>query len=320
MGAGLDWLEISVTTDSEAAEAVVELFNRHGHGQAVIEIPQDRFEYELELETEALPTSVIVKTYLPGDGSASQARRHLEEGLWHLGQVYPIPEPVIRELAERDWAEAWKQQYQLQRVGQRTVIVPAWEEYTPSPGEIVIRLEPGMAFGTGLHPTTRLCLRALETHCPVGGELLDVGTGSGVLSIAAAKLGANSVLALDADSSAVAIARENVAMNGVDARVSVQHGTLPGGDAVPAHFLGDGDLDLLETGRFDLILINILAHVIVSLAPALSTRLAPGGTVIAAGLIDTQEKTVTKAFGDAGLTVIERAQQKDWVSLVARGR
>jgi ribosomal protein L11 methyltransferase len=138
-----------------------------------------------------------------------------------------------------------------------------------------------------------------------------------VLAIAAAKLGANSVLALDADAAAVAIARENVAMNGVDGRVAVRHGTLPGGDAVPAHFLGDRELDLLETGRFDLILINILAHVIVSLAPALSARLAPGGTVIAAGLIDTQEHTVTKAFRDA---VIERAQLKDWVSLVARGR
>jgi ribosomal protein L11 methyltransferase len=318
MGAGLDWLEISVTTDSEAAEAVVELFNRHGHGQAVVEIPQDRFEYELETGTP--PTSVIVKTYLPNDGSASAAQRRLEEGLWHLGQVYPIPGPVIRELAEKDWSEAWKKQYQIQRLGRRTVIVPAWEEYAPSPCEISIRLEPGMAFGTGLHPTTRLCLRALETHCPAGGKLLDVGTGSGVLAIAAAKLGASSVLALDADAAAVAIARENVVMNGVDGRVTVRHGTLPGGDAVPVHFLGSGNLDLLETGRFDLILINILAHVIVSLAPALSARLAPGGSVLAAGLIDTQEPLVTESFKASGLDVVERAQEKDWVSLVVRGR
>jgi ribosomal protein L11 methyltransferase len=314
----LDWLEISVTTDSEAAEAVVELFNRHGHGRAVIEIPEDRFEYELESETP--PTSVIVKTYLPADGSASAAQRRLEEGLWHLGQVYPLPEPVIRELAEKDWAEAWKQQYQLQRVGRRTVIVPAWEEYAPAPGEIAIRLEPGMAFGTGLHPTTRLCLRALEARCPEAGELLDVGTGSGVLAIAAVKLGACSVLALDADAAAVAIARENVVMNGVDGSVTVQHGTLPGGEAVPVHFLKNGGLDLVDTGRFDLILINILAPVIISVAPALSARLAPGGTVIAAGLIDTQELLVTDAFQAAGLQVVERAQEKDWVSLVARGR
>jgi len=314
----LDWLEISVTTDSEAAEAVVELFNRHGHGQAVVEIPLDHFEDELD--PNAQPASVIVKTYLQADGSASTAQRRIEEGLWHLGQVYPIPQPIVRSLAEKDWAEAWKQQYQLQRVGRRTVIVPAWEEYAPAPGEVAIRLEPGMAFGTGLHPTTRLCLRALEDHCRPGSNLLDVGTGSGVLAIAAAKLGACSVLALDADAAAIPVARENVKMNGVEGQVTVRQGTLPGGGDVPVYFLADGYLELLDAGSFDLILINILAHVIVSLAPALAARLAPGGTVIAAGLIDTQELFVTESFQAAGLHVVERAQEKDWVSLVARRR
>lgn len=314
----MDWLEISVTTDSEAAEAVVELFNRYGHGQAVVEIPQDRFEYELDADGQSAP--VIVKTYLRADGSASTGQRRVEEGLWHLGQVYPIPEPVIRVLAETDWTEAWKQHYQVQRVGRRTVIVPAWEEYAPGPGEIVVRLEPGMAFGTGLHPTTRLCLRALEDHCSPGADLLDVGTGSGVLAIAAAKLGARSVLALDADGSAIPIARENVAMNGVDGQVTVQHGTLPGGDDVPVHFLAGDGLELLNNGRFDLVVINILAHVIVGLAPALAARLAPAGTMIAAGLIDTQESLVTESFRTAGLHVVERAQEKDWVSLVAQRR
>jgi ribosomal protein L11 methyltransferase len=314
----LDWLEISVTTDSEAAEAVVELFNRYGYGQAVVEIPLDRFEYELDPEIR--PTSVIVKTYLRADGSASTAQRHVEEGLWHLSRIYPIPDPRFRVLAEKDWAEAWKQQYQLQRVGRRTIIVPAWEEYVSAPDEIVIRLEPGMAFGTGLHPTTRLCLRALEDHSPTDGGVLDLGTGSGVLAIAAAKLGARSVLALDADHAAVSVARENVRTNGVDGRVTVRHGTLPGGDSVPVHFLAGGSLDLLDSGRFDLILVNILAHVIIGLAPAIADSLAPDGTVIAAGLIDTQELSVAESFQAAGLGVVERAQEKDWVSLVARRR
>jgi len=297
---------------------VVELFNRYGQGQAVVEIPLDAFEYELDPDLQ--PASVIVKTYLRADGSASEAQRRLEEGLWHLGQVYPIPGPVTRVLAEEDWAEAWKQQYRLQRLGRRTVIVPAWEEYAPAPGEIVIRLEPGMAFGTGLHPTTRLCLRALEDHCAPGSDLLDVGTGSGVLAIAAAKLGARSVMAIDADGAAVPIARENVALNGVGGQVTVRHGTLPGGDDVPVSFLAGDGLELLDSGSFDLILINILSHVIISLAPALSARLAPHGTVIAAGLIDTQELLVTQSFEAAGLHVVERAQEKDWVSLVARRR
>ena len=173
----------------------------------------DCFEYELAAAPP--PSTVIVKTYLPLDGTAGEAQRRLEEGLWHLGQIYPIPDPVIRELAEEDWAEAWKQQYHLLRVGRRIVIVPAWEAYAPAPGEVVIRLEPGMAFGTGLHPTTRLCLEALEAHLAPGCTVLDVGTGSGVLAIAAAKLGARSVLALDADPVAVSVARENVALNGV---------------------------------------------------------------------------------------------------------
>jgi ribosomal protein L11 methyltransferase len=318
MWIGVDWLEISVTTDTEAAEAVIELFNRHGQGKAVVETLVDCFEYELP--TAPQPSTVIVKTYLPGDGSAKDAQRRLEEGLWHLGQIYPLPEPSVRRLEEKDWAEAWKQQYHLQRIGRRTVIVPAWEEYVSEPGEITIRLEPGMAFGTGLHPTTRLCLRALEEHLTPGSTTLDVGTGSGVLSIAAAKLGARSVLALDADLAAVTAARENVAMNGVGEQVAVEHGTLPGGSPVPHHFVAGGALELLDSGHFDLILINILAPVILSLVPSLAARLAPEGRVVAAGLIESQEAEIWEAFQRQGLGVIERAQEKDWVMLVAGWR
>ncbi|MGD9144096.1 MAG: 50S ribosomal protein L11 methyltransferase [Anaerolineae bacterium] len=318
MRIGVDWLEISVTTDTEAAEAIVELFNRYGQGQAVVETPVDCFEYELT--TAPQPSTIIVKTYLPGDGSACDAQRRLEEGLWHLGRIYPIPDPEIRTLVEKDWAEAWKQQYHLQRIGQRTVIVPAWEDYALEPGEIAIRLEPGMAFGTGLHPTTRLCLRALEDYVVAGSDVLDVGTGSGVLSIAAAKLGAHRVLALDADGSAVTAARENVAMNGVEEQVVVRHGTLPGGSPVPHHFVADGTLELLESGHFDLILINILAPVILSLAPSLAERLAPTGRVVLAGLIESQEVEVREALRNQGLEIVERTQEKDWVALVAGWR
>lgn len=314
----MDWLEISVTTDTEAAEAVVELFNRYGQGRAVVETPIDCFEHELPAAPP--PSTVIVKTYLPLDASADDARRHLEEGLWHLAQLYPIPEPTIHTIAEQDWAESWKQQYHLQRIGQHTVIVPAWEEYEPAPGEVVIRLEPGMAFGTGLHPTTRLCLQLLEQHLVVGSDVLDVGTGSGILAIAAAKMGAQRVLALEADLTAVPVARENVAMNGVSEQVSVRHGTLPGGDAVPLHFVGGSELEVLDAGHFDLVLINILAPVIIAVAPDLAARLAPSGSLIAAGLIESQEADVAQAFQLQGLEVTERTQEKDWVALVARGR
>jgi ribosomal protein L11 methyltransferase len=177
-----------------------------------------------------------------------------------------------------------------------------------------------MAFGTGLHPTTRLCLRALEAYLVPGSDVLDVGTGSGVLSIAAAKLGARSVLALDADRSAVTAARENLSMNGVDEQVVVRHGTLPGGDSVPHHFVAGGALELLDRGHFDLILINILAPVILSLAPSLAERLAPVGHVVVAGLIESQETEIREGLRNQGLEIVERTQEKDWVALVAGWR
>lgn len=314
----MDWLEVSVTTDNEAAEAVVELLNRYGRGQAVVETPVDCFEHELSSGTPS-PT-VIVKTYLPLDASAGDTRQRLEEGIWHLGQVYPIPAPVVRKIREEDWSEAWKQQYHLQRIGQRTVIAPAWEEYAPAAGEVVLHLEPGMAFGTGLHPTTRLCLQLLEEYVLPDSDVLDVGTGSGVLAIAAAKLGAGSVLALEADLAAVEVARENVAMNGAGEHVTVRHGTLPGGADVPLYFVAGGSLELLDDGHFDLITINILAPVIVSVSPGLAARLTEGGRVLAAGLIESQEEQVTRAFRVGGLEIKGRAQEKDWVALVAQRR
>ena len=314
----MKWLEFSVTTDGEAAEAVVELFNRHGQSRAVVETPLDCFEYELAQAPE--PADVIVKTYLPLDGGATELRRRLEEGLWHLRQIYPFPEPDIRELAEEDWAEAWKRQYHMLRLGQRTVIVPAWEAYAPAAGEIVIRLEPGMAFGTGLHPTTRLCLEALERHLRPDCAVLDVGTGSGILAIAAAKLGARAVLALDADPVAVRVAQENAATNGVGDRVTVRHGSLPGGGEVWGTYAAGESPKLVKAGRFDLVLINILAPVIVGMAPALAARLGPGGQIIAAGLIESQEGDVANALNRQELEIVERVQEKDWVLLVVRRR
>jgi ribosomal protein L11 methyltransferase len=264
---------------------------------------------------------MFVKTYLPLDDMAEETRQRLEEDLWHLGQILPIAQPAIRVLAEEDWARAWKQQYHLIRAGRRTVIVPAWETYTPAPGEAVIRLEPGMAFGTGLHPTTRLCLESLEKNLTPGCAALDVGTGSGILAIAAAKLGAGSVFALDSDAVAVGVAQENATLNGVTSQITIRHGSLPG--TAPQRWASTpedatGGLFLLETGRFDLVLVNILAPVIIALAPALATRIESGGRLIAAGLIEHQEDKVVDALHDEGLQVLARTQEQDWVCLVVQ--
>ncbi len=314
----MDWLEVSVVTDSGGAEAVAEAMDRFGWGRAVVETPIDCFEHELPAASASWP--VIVKTYLPLDDSTADARQRLEEELLNLGQVYPIAKPTARTLAERDWTEAWKEQYHLQRIGQRTVIVPAWEDYAPAPGEIVIRLEPGMAFGTGLHATTRLCLKALEEQLVPGWDVLDMGTGSGVLAIAAAKQGARSVLALDTDPAAVTVARENAAMNAVADAVSVRHGTLPGGQVGLRNSGTSGGVELLESGRFDLILINILAQAILGMASDLAARLMPKGRVIAAGLIESQEQEVIDALHGEGLWPVGRSQEDEWVLLVAQRR
>ncbi|HSJ59375.1 MAG TPA: 50S ribosomal protein L11 methyltransferase [Anaerolineae bacterium] len=304
------WVEFRVDANLETAEPIVELFNRHGRGQAVVETAVDCFEHELG---DCVPDAVVVKTYLPIE--ARDARRRLEEGLWHLGRILPIAEPQIRALAEEDWAHAWKEQYHRMRVGRRIVIVPAWEEYAPAPDEVILRLEPGMAFGTGLHPTTRLCLAAIEERLAPGHSVLDVGTGSGVLAIAAARLGAGRVLAVDADPVAVRVARENVLTNDVAERVEVRHASLAGGDAVPTHFFEGGELSLLEEGTFDLVVVNILAPVIAGMAPALAARMAPAGALIAAGLIDTQEADVLAALQRHGLARAHRSQEQDWVCL-----
>jgi ribosomal protein L11 methyltransferase len=302
---GVDWLEVSVQVDGEAAEAVSEVLNRYGRGGVVIE----------HLLTDGLGAhdgtdQLRVKAYLAADDAA--LKRKVEEALWHLGRLYPIPEPVFRRLAEADWAEAWKQHYAVLHVGRRTVIVPRWLEYTPQAGEVVITLDPGMAFGTGTHPTTRLCLQALERYVdlrapdagPEAGStsVLDMGTGSGVLSISAAKQGLAPVLALDIDELAVAAARENVAENGASEQVEV----------------GLGSLDAAR-GPYDLVLVNILAEVICALFDGgLAGRVRSGGTVIASGIIDEREPDVQNAFEQSGLTVVDRLVERDWVALVGR--
>jgi len=294
----LSWLEASVQVDGEAAEAVSEVFNRYGRGGAVLSAD---FGDDVRRLSPGDVAVVTVKTYLPLDEEGRKARRRIEQALWHLSQIYPIPAPEFRELAEDDWANAWKKHFCKQggvlRIGQRIVIKPSWQEHQRQPDEVVIELDPGMAFGTGLHPTTRMCLQALEEHLKPGAKVLDLGTGSGILAIAAAKLGAGSVLALDNDPLAVKAARANARANGVQNLVSVELGSLD-----------------KATEEFELVLVNILARVIIELAAqGLVDRVRPTGLMIAAGIIDEQEAEVAAVLRERGLEIVERRQEKDWV-------
>jgi ribosomal protein L11 methyltransferase len=306
----MDWIEISVLCDGEAAEAVAELFNRFnsrpGEAQSGAVIEVGGFDAYGEL-TEPV---VTVRTYLPADDA--QRRSQIEQGLWFLGRLYPIPDPVIRMLAEEDWANAWRQHYKPTRVGQRLLIVPSWQAdelgdaALDEAGQplLPVILDPGMAFGTGLHPSTRLCMRALEQHLRPGEAVLDVGCGSGVLSITAARLGAGAILATDIDPIAVAATVENCQRNGVEALVAVREGSLPERSEQPA--------------GWPVIVANILADVIVQLlVDGMARLLAADGRLIVSGIIEPRAGDVEAALDQAGLRSVQRLSEGDWVALAA---
>jgi ribosomal protein L11 methyltransferase len=207
---------------------------------------------------------------------------------------------VVRQLAESDWENAWKRYFFVRHVGQRLVIVPSWRRYQPKPGEVILDLDPGMAFGTGVHPTTRLCLRLLERHLAPGARVLDLGTGSGILAIAAAKLGAASVQAIELDATAARVATANVAQNAVDGAVRVEQGEL--GLVAPDE-------------RFELILANINLRVIRAVLPALARHLAPGGIAVLSGVLHEHEAALREIIAEAGLTIRERRRERDWLAI-----
>jgi len=291
------WTEISVEADRDSVDDLVNLLGRHCVGGAVVEdYPDDR----------ARSGRVTVKGYLLTQDE--QTRRKLEVALLLLSRVSPISEPRVTLLEPEDWAESWKAFFPPQHIGERTVIVPTWHEYAPQPQEVIIRLDPGMAFGTGLHASTRLCLAAIERLLRPGMSVLDVGTGSGILAIAAALQGAGRVQALDIDPVAVEVARENVTLNEVSTIVRVERGTLGAGPSaeVPRH----------TAGGYDLLLVNILAEVIITMAPAIAGALRAGGIYVGSGIISERADDAARALADAGLPLDERRQEDDWVALI----
>lgn len=314
------WIELSVTCDPEAVEAVTELFSRYVEGGVAIEEPYTLHDDgQVHLPDRMAP--VTVRAYVPADAAGEEARARVEEGLWYLGRIDlgKVGALTARTLAEEDWANAWKEHYHVVRLGARTVIKPSWREYTPQPGEAVVELDPGMAFGTGLHPTTRGCLMLIERVLRSGDRVLDVGTGSGILALAALKLGASRVLAMDVSEVAVAATRANAAANGVGERIEVRHATLEGAAGEPYSPLPPG-LERLGSaiGQFDLVLANIIARVIAQLAPALVRAVRPGGTLIASGIIAERLAEAEEPLRAAGLAGIERQQEGDWVTLLGR--
>ena len=298
------WLEVSVATDGEGAEAVAEALRPFAYNDGVV---LEQLGAADDPDPEALEPAVTVKIYVPADEDTPALRRRLEETLYHLGRLYPLPPPQFRELADEDWANAWKDHYHPFRVGSRIRIQPSWVEAVATdrqPDDVALTLDPGMAFGTGLHPTTQMCLQALERWVRPGMRVLDVGTGSGILAIAAARLGATRLLAIDTDALAVKTAVANAALNGVADRLDVQQGTL----------------DSVGEKGWDVVVVNILAPVIESLLrhDRLLDYVAGEGALILSGIIEEQVAGVRAAVTEAEGRVVQEDSVRDWVTLTVR--
>jgi ribosomal protein L11 methyltransferase len=313
LGPGV-WVELSVAADIEAVEAVSEILTRFAPGGTSVEPGFGLTDEGLGAVVD-VTRPAIVRAYLPGiDPAAVEAAvADATTALGHLQAfgLRPIGELQTRLVREDDWAEAWKSHFPVLRVGRRLVIRPTWRRHRRRPEDVVLSLDPGMAFGTGLHPTTRLCLAALETLADEGllargtarggaARVIDVGCGSGILAIAAGKLGAGELLGVDTDPIAVEATAANARLNGLARRIRVRRGSLPSGE-----------------GPFDLVLANLIASLLVQLAGPLREELLPGGRILASGIFRDREGDVRSAFQAADLRLARRWAEEDWVALEA---
>jgi ribosomal protein L11 methyltransferase len=306
------WLELSVRADIEAVEAVSEILGRVAAGGTSVEpaflLVDEGLSAAIDVRRPA-----IVRAYLPASDPrlVESAIATATTALGHLQAfgLRPIGELETRIVHEADWAAAWRAHFPVLRVGRRLVIRPTWRRHRRREGDVVIALDPGMAFGTGLHPTTRLCLAALEAvaddraqgrdGAPSSlGRVLDVGTGSGILAIAAVLLGADRVLGVDPDPIAVTAARSNAAMNRLAGRIDVRGGSVPSGEP-----------------PFDVVLANLIASLLVALAEALAAEVGPRGTLIASGIFIDREADVVAALDAVGLRVVDRTAEGEWVAI-----
>jgi ribosomal protein L11 methyltransferase len=253
----------------------------------------------------AVDKPFTIRTYVADSDYDPAILDEIRTALWHLSRIKPVSELRVTSLAEEDWANAWKQHFKVHRIGDRVVIRPPWLEHKPEGDEVVVELDPGMAFGTGLHPSTRLTMLGVEETVSPGDTVLDVGTGSGILAIAAVKLGAAHVDAVDVESVAVRATGENAERNGVADRIDVRHGSVGPGEP-------------FDGRQYDVVLANIIARILIELVDGIVGATRPGGAMVLAGIIQEREADVVAAFEGAGATVVNRRQHEDWVSLVLR--
>jgi ribosomal protein L11 methyltransferase len=287
------WLEVSLVVDGELAEALADLLSRYVEGGVVVESGIKFASIDDEGQAGG---AVRVFGYIPVDDKLEVTRQKLENGLWHLGQIQPLPLPQYRPIEDQDWMTSWKKHYHPIAVGKKILILPAWIEQEKT-DRVIVRIDPSMAFGTGTHPTTQLCLEMVEEYCQPGIEVIDVGCGSGILSIAA--------LAVDIDPLSVKATKENSDANGVLKSIEI----------------GEGSVQEVLNEKFSirsapLVLANILAPVIIKLlSHGLRNLLHADGVMVLSGILEEQEPNVLLAAEKCGLKLLQKKQMGDWVSL-----
>lgn len=311
----MKWSEICIHTTNEAIEPISNILHEAGSSGVVIEDPfdltkerEDQFGEIYQLNPEDYPEEgVIVKAYLPVNSFLGETVEAIKDSINNL-IIYDIDiginEVTISELNEEEWATAWKKYYHPVKISEQFTIVPTWEIYTPvSSDELIIELDPGMAFGTGTHPTTVMSIQALERTVRLGDRVIDVGTGSGVLSIASAMLGAEDIRAYDLDEVAVKAARLNIKLNKVNDVVTISQNNL---------------LDGVDEQSADVVVANILAEVILRFTDDASRVIKPGGYFIVSGIIQQKKDLVKDALVESGFEIKETILMEDWVAMIAK--
>lgn len=303
-----EWTQIRVTVPLSELDDLVAMMSMINNNLMI----EDYSDIDTNLKTcygdlidekilQADKTTAAVSVYVPSDRAYTDDLAFIRTRLADLGLHGEVR---IIGVNEEDWANSWKQYYKPIKIGEKIVICPAWEDYTPADGEMVVRMDPGMAFGTGTHETTRLVIRLLERYTKPGCRMLDVGTGTGILAICASRLGAALCRAYDIDPTAVRVARENIAESG-----------LPNITCDPSDLLKQVSLD---GGAYDLICANIVADIIIRMTPDVGRYLKDDGILLASGIIDERCDDVVAALEAHGFKVVERLQDNGWCGLAVK--
>ena len=307
----MKWIEIVVRTTEEANDAISEMLTSIGAGGVVIEDPNDirkqieapnTLDYADDEFLQSLGEDVVIKAYFHDSGNNNELLALVNEKLTFISQFLDIGHGFegFSEVDDQDWATAWKKFYKPLHISECIVIKPSWEEYTVEAGELIIELDPGMAFGTGTHETTRMCTQMLEKYVKLDDEIIDVGCGSGILSIAAIKLGAKHVDAVDVDEVAVRVTNENCTINGVQDRINAARGAM----------------DSIKPQKADIVVANIIADVIAGLAGTVPAYVRDGGLFIASGIIKERRNQIIEAYTEKGFKLVDSSELGEWVAVV----